>query len=186
LVCLVGLASLPAAVAGLFLADAIEAFFYGFGATGRIGLMFFITGAAFWFAERRVQKMRAMDTLTWRDAGIIGGCQALALLPGISRSGSTMVAALFLGLNRADAARFSFLLAVPVTLGAALLKLPQMFELGQVGFSPALTGFLTALISALLSIHYLLRLLKTHTFMVFAWYLLIIGAVSMASAWIVL
>lgn len=185
LLCMIVLATIPAALLGVLCADKVEALFYGEGVVWRIAALFVVTGAAFLLAERLAAHRRSLSSLTVKDAGIVGLLQALSLLPGISRSGSTMVGALFLGFNRTDAARFSFLLAVPITAGAAILKVPEMLVLGEIGVMPLLVGFVTALVSAIFTIHYLLKLLKNYSYKVFAWYLLGVGGLVLAYTWVV-
>jgi undecaprenyl-diphosphatase len=116
------------------------------------------------------------EALLWRDAVGMGLAQALALFPGVSRSGSTMAGGLALGLGRDAAARFSFLLAIPAIAGANALELPQLVRAG-VG-APEVTGFLAAMVSGYASVAVLLRYLRTHSFLPFAGYCLVAGPVA--------
>lgn len=114
-----------------------------------------------------------------RDALGMGVAQAVALLPGVSRSGSTMAAGLGLGLHRAAAARFSFLMAIPVIAGANALELPEVLEAGVGGAE--LAGFAAAFGSGLVAVTWLLRLLHRATFLPFAVYCLVFALVAGAS-----
>lgn len=120
---------------------------------------------------------RDLSTLAYREAGIVGLFQTLALFAGISRSGITMVAGLLRGLNHEDAARFSFLLATPIIFAAGLLKLPQLFGPSAAHIhGQVIAGALTAGIAAYLSVRFLTRYFTTRTLMPFAIYSLVAGA----------
>ena len=120
--------------------------------------------------------MRIARTVTWRDTFFVGAAQALALIPGLSRSGATMGGGLFVGLSHKDAARFAFLLATPIIGAAALLKMPELF--GQDGNGvrgPALAGALGAALSAAFSVRFLMRYFETRTLTPFAIYCFVAG-----------
>ncbi|GAA4870728.1 undecaprenyl-diphosphate phosphatase [Pseudonocardia benzenivorans] len=122
-----------------------------------------------------------VSRLGWRDALVVGGAQSLALLPGISRSGITMVAALRRGLRHDDAARFAFLLATPVILAAGLLKMPSLFTAAERPvLGPALVGSLVAGVAAYLSARFLSRWFHTGTLRPFAVYCVVAGLGSLA------
>jgi undecaprenyl-diphosphatase len=126
-----------------------------------------------------VQADRRLSSLTYRQAVLIGSAQILALLAGISRDGVVMVAGMFRGLSREDAARFSFLLSAPVILAAGALKIPDLFgPLGRGILGPILLGSVLSGIGAYLSIRFLLRYLRTRTLTPFGVYCLIAGLVS--------
>ncbi len=113
-------------------------------------------------------------------ATVIGSAQVLALLPGISRSGSTMVAGLFRGLSHEDAARFSFLLATPVILAAGLLKVPDLFgPLGAGIHGQVLAGSVASFVTAYLSVRYLTRYFRTRTLTPFAIYSVVLGGAAL-------
>ncbi len=123
---------------------------------------------------------RRLAGLTARDALVIGTSQCLALLPGISRSGISMVAGLVRGLSHEDAARFSFLLATPVILAAGVLKLPDLFgPLGNGIRGPVLVGSAVSFVAAYASVRWLTRWFETRTLMPFAIYCLVAGALSL-------
>jgi undecaprenyl-diphosphatase len=108
------------------------------------------------------------DRPTLRDAVVIGCAQAVALLPGVSRSGSTMGTGLAVGLRREVAARFSFLMAIPIIAGADMLELPKVLRGGI--HTPELVGFIVALVSGFAAVSFLMRYLKNHSFLPFAAY----------------
>jgi undecaprenyl-diphosphatase len=123
---------------------------------------------------------RRLDTLNYREAGIIGLFQTLALLAGISRSGITMVGGLLRGLDHEDAAKFSFLLATPVILAAGMLKLPSLAgSAGDHIHGQVAAGFLTAGVCAYAAVRFLSRYFTTRTLTPFAVYCLLAGVVSM-------
>jgi undecaprenyl-diphosphatase len=122
------------------------------------------------------QGARRLDTLEYRESGVIGVAQVLALCAGISRSGITMVAGLFRGLDHEDAARFSFLLATPIILAAGVYKLPDLLGAnGNHVRGQVLVGSLFAAITAYLSVRFLMRYFKTSTLTPFAVYCLVVG-----------
>ncbi len=122
---------------------------------------------------------RRLDTLSFKEAGIVGVAQVFALIAGISRSGITMAAGLVRGLDHEDAARFSFLLATPVILLAGLYKLPDLVGSAAKGIHfQILVGSICAFVGAYLSVRFLVRWFKTRTLWPFAVYCLVVGAVS--------
>jgi undecaprenyl-diphosphatase len=124
---------------------------------------------------------RRLETLEYREAGVIGAFQTLALLAGISRSGITMVAGLLRGLDHEDAARFSFLLATPVILAAGVYKLPDLLgPLGDGIRGQVLAGSVAAGLCAYLSVRFLMRWFETRTLTPFAIYCVVAGALAAA------
>ncbi len=162
------LATVPGALAGLLLDKWAETVFR---APGLVALMMALMGAVLWAADRRAGTGPAADGLTvsLRDALLIGFAQALAIVPGTSRSGATISAALFLGHRREAAARFSFLLALPITAGAALVKVPALVRSGA-DTTPVLVGMAAAAVSGLFAIRLLLGYVRTRTYVPFALY----------------
>ncbi|MBO0838991.1 MAG: hypothetical protein J2P28_26250, partial [Actinobacteria bacterium] len=112
---------------------------------------------------------------TFPDAVLIGAAQILALLAGISRDGVTMVAGMFAGLSREDAARFAFLLATPVIFAAGVLKIPDLWQYGRGDYGPILVGSIVSGIGAYLSVRFLVRYFRTSTLTPFAIYCLVVG-----------
>ena len=132
-------------------------------------------------AEKRSNLTRTLASIRLSDAMIIGFAQALALVPGMSRSGSTIVFALFLGFRRDDAARFSFLLGIPAIAGAGIFEFKDaLAELGTGSLGPLLVGTAVAFISGYASIAWLLRFLGSRTLLSFAGYRLILAGVIFA------
>ncbi|MCL4503595.1 MAG: undecaprenyl-diphosphatase UppP [Deltaproteobacteria bacterium] len=176
------IAVIPGAIAGVLLEHKAETVFRE---PARIALLMGGVGLLLILAEKIARHVRHMDQITFKDALYIGLSQALAIMPGVSRSGITMTTGLFLGLNRRSAAHFSFLLATPIIAGAGLYHLPKWFKEGNSGeltLLPAVLGFLAAVISSYLTIKYLLRFLQRHTFIPFAVYRLIVAAIILTLA----
>ena len=149
------------------------------GEPWQIAILLAVFGAVLWVADQRPTR-RQMDSLTIRDAVIIGTAQAAALAPGVSRSGITISAGRFLGLDRDAAARVSFLLLVPITLGAVLFKGTKDVLLGDLpaGWQgPFVVGVLAAAASGLVAIVFLLRFVQRHTYTPFVVYRLIVAAI---------
>lgn len=119
-------------------------------------------------------RLREMNDMRLVDSVAVGVAQAVAIIPGISRSGATIGTGLALGIRRDDAARFSFLLAIPALLGASLYKLPDLGS-GTLGFGSGLAGFLASLVTSYVAIAALIRFLKTNSLHPFALYCLIAG-----------
>ncbi len=124
------------------------------------------------WGERKGKHLRDFRSITFKDALILGLSQAIAIIPGVSRSGITMTAGLFRGLNRQSVARFSFLMSAPVIFGAGVYQIPAIFKQGLHPdmFIIYVTGFVTSAISGYLFIAMLLKLIKTRTFDIFAYY----------------
>ena len=143
-----------------------------------IGVVSIIMATLLAIAERSSAHRRELHTITVKDGLLVGCAQALAIIPGVSRSGSTLTASLFDHWKRDDAARFSFLLGIPaITLGG-LAELKDAFG-AQAGYAalPLLCGVLTAFVSSLLVIHFLIQYLRRKTTMVFVVYRLVFGIV---------
>ena len=169
------LATVPAAAIGYFLASRIED---AFTSPVLVSVLLMVTGFILWFSGKLFPGTKARGT--WLDALAIGVAQALAILPGISRSGSTVTAGLAVGLERKAAAEFAFLLSVPVIFGAAAVHLGDALEAGA-SSGPALAfGTLAAFLSALPAIALLLRAVTAGKLSSFAYYCWIVGAVSLA------
>jgi len=132
-------------------------------------------------AERLGPRVTKLEDVSGRDGLIVGFAQALALIPGVSRSGSTLTASLFDGWQRADAARFSFLLGVPAISLAGLVELNQAFLVSaEAGPLPLLTGIVSAAVVSWLAIDWLLKFLQSHSTWIFVAYRLIFGAALLA------
>ncbi|HSR67536.1 MAG TPA: undecaprenyl-diphosphate phosphatase [Acidobacteriota bacterium] len=171
-------ASLPAALAGAFLKDFIEQALRG-PEVVVFNLIFF--GLLLGLADLKGSQERGGEALGLRAALLIGLAQALALAPGVSRSGITITAALLLGFRRWDAARFSFIIATPLIAGAATL---QSYELlssaqGSIAFGVLAAGMTAAALSGWLCIKYFLRYLQSASLMPFVLYRLALGALAL-------
>ena len=136
-----------------------------------------------WLADRYGPRTRQLEGLTFRGATGIGLAQALALIPGVSRSGISMSAALFAGLDRADAARFSFLMATPITALAVAYEGLKLVRGEVVGAEPLtlVVGIVAAFVSGILAISVLLRYLQTRSFTVFVVYRFVLAAVVLVT-----
>lgn len=168
------LATIPAAAIGFALEDLIETSFHGGDDGSRLAIAAFLVvgAAALYAADRLGRRSRGLGELTLPAALTVGVSQALALLPGISRSGATISAGLALGLTREAAARFSFLLATPITLGAGLYASRRLFEEAHTGteWLAIGVGFGAAAVSGMLAIGFLLAWLRSRSVAVFSLY----------------
>lgn len=178
------LASVPAAAVGAFFENWIDD---TLGTPTIIAASLIGFGMVLAWSDRR-SGSQSLDSMTWRRAGLIGAAQVLALNPGTSRSGITISAGRFLGLDRWSAARFSFLLSVPITAGAALVKVGGLAADGIPDglLVPMIVGVLTSAVAGWLAVAGLLRLIRTSTFTVFVVYRVLLGAVILtvvAAGW---
>lgn len=166
---LILLGTVPAALIGYLLEDFFEEMF---ARPVAAACFLLVTAALLATSERLGRRERDLDTLDWLDALLIGLAQAMAIFPGISRSGSTIAAGLARGLRRESAARFSFLLATPIILGAGLLKLVGLAQTGNLATqTPSLiVGFVSASLVGFGCIHFLLRYLQRRPLYPFAIY----------------
>lgn len=165
-------ATIPAAIAGLTVEDLAET---AFRSPTLIAVNLMIMGVLLYAVDRLARRDKPLDGMTFRDAITIGLIQCLALLPGVSRSGSTITGARFLGFDRQSAAVFSFLMSFPVTFAAAVLKAPEAFQSG-IDAMPILVGIAAAAVSSWLAIAVLLRYVSRNSFGIFAAYRLALGA----------
>jgi len=165
-------ATIPAAVGGILLEEYAET---AFRSPALMAVTLMVMGVVLWAVDRWAVRDRALSSLGLRDAILIGFAQMLALVPGVSRSGSTMTAGRALGFDRQSAAVFSFLMSMPVTAAAALLKVPDLLRTEGVTLT-LVAGVISAGISSWLAIAVLLRYVSRHSFGVFAVYRLALGA----------
>ena len=182
LIWLLFIGSIPAGVVGLTLKRCTPSLLESPVLTG---FMFFVTAGLLVFASRRPAGSRTLREMTWVDALLIGLLQAPALLPGISRSGSTICAGLFRGLDREESAAFSFLLAIPAIGGGLLLEMKDLFasdEAIRVGdFLPLGFGLIVSFLVGLLALRWLIGWLRGGRLEYFAWYLVGLGVLVIAS-----
>lgn len=173
----IALASVPGALAGLLLDEWAES---TFRSPALVATTLAALGAVLWAADARAERGRgAGRAITLLDALLIGLSQAAAIVPGVSRSGATISMALFLGHEREEAARFSFLLATPITFGAALVKLPKLMAGADRGVLFA--GVLAAAVFGLLSIRVLLAYVRTGNYRPFVLYRFALAALVFAT-----
>ena len=175
-------AALPAAVIGLLFDDMLNAIFYNYQT---VALMLIIYGVLFIIVENRnknrVPKVETLEALTYKTALMIGLFQVLALIPGTSRSGATIIGAILIGTSRFVAAEFTFFLAIPVMVGASLLKLLK-FGLAFTGseLTILLVGMFVAFIVSVLAIKFLMGYIKKHDFKAFGYYRIVLGIIVLA------
>ena len=173
--------TVPAGLAGLLLNDFIET-------SLRSGLVIAVStigfGLVLWWSDAVGRRNRDLPALTMKDAVIIGVAQALALIPGTSRSGITITAALFLGFGREAAARFSFLLSIPLILAAGLLKTLELVEQGgATDWAAIALGAALSFVSAVVCIHLFLKFLERLGLMPFVIYRLVLGLLLLVVLW---
>lgn len=171
---LIVIGSVPASVLGVLLESLFEALF---GAPRIVSILLCVTAALLAYAEWRGRRYRDLDALRWPDALVIGMGQAIAIAPGISRSGATIAAGLWRGLQRDAAARFGFLLSAPVIIGAGIWQLKDLLDVPgwTAGLAPMVVGLLAAAIAGYLCIRFLLNYLRRGRLYPFAIYCLVVG-----------
>ena len=179
---LLAIATIPAAVAGFFLDKQAET---SWRSPYLIGGMLIAIGVLMWIAEKKGSERKSIDQVGWADGITIGVSQALALVPGTSRSGITITMGLFRGLTRATAARFSFLLSTPIIAGAVLKKLWDVHKEGGIPHDmrvPFAAGTAISGIAGALVIAVFLRYLKRNSLMPFVYYRIVFGIIVIALA----
>ena len=175
-------AFLPAAVLGFLFLKQIKAYLFN---PFVVASAFIIGGLLILWAERREHVIRAetVDDMTWRDALKVGFAQALAMIPGTSRSGATIIGGLFFGLSRRAATEFSFFLAIPTMFAATLYdvyKHRELFSASDIDLFAV--GGIVSFFSAFIAVRGLLRFISRHDFTVFAWYRIAFGLLVLISA----
>lgn len=159
-------ATIPGGIGGLLLNDYAES---TFRSPALIASTLLVMGVLLWAVDKWSARARAIEEITMRDALLVGCAQVLALIPGVSRSGSTITAGRALQLDRPSAARFSFLMSMPITFAAVVLKVPHAIRAEGLSV-PLVAGVVAAAISSLFAITVLLRYVSKHSFGVFALY----------------
>jgi len=160
------IATIPGAIIGLLLESIIET---KFRQPLLIAFNMVLLGTLMGIADKRFSGKKTFSDLKLIDSLVMGFSQSIALVPGVSRSGVTMTTGLFLGMDRTTVARFSFLMATPITLGACVLKLPHLFSNGGVT-GPLVVGIIVSAITGFLSIKYLLSFIRKYSFRIFVYY----------------
>ncbi len=181
------IAFVPAVILGLLFGKAIKAHLF---TPVVVASTFIIGGFVILWAEKRhadnpaAARIDNVDDMTWMDALKVGLVQTLAMVPGTSRSGATIIGGMLLGLSRKAATDFSFFLAMPTLIGAGAYSLYKERALLSLGDVPMFAvGLLFSFISAWLCIRWLLRYISSHSFVLFAWYRIAFGLVVLATAW---
>ncbi len=173
---------IPAAIVGVFFEDEINAFFDG--NLLLVGCMLIFTAILLFLTTKTPEKPGKVSA---PKAFLIGIMQAIAILPGVSRSGSTISLSLLLGISRENAARFSFLMVLPLIFGAMLLKIKALFDTAEAGATveisalPLIIGFIAAFASGVLACKWMIKLVKNSKLIYFALYCLIVGGIAIAS-----
>jgi undecaprenyl-diphosphatase len=172
------IATIPGVIAGYFLEEKAETIFRHpllvAGALITAGWILYLT-------DKYMKHRKDMTGINWKDSILIGLSQALAIIPGVSRSGATITAGLLMGLNRQSAARFSFLLSVPIIFGATFLKLPHLLKNGI--SLPVIVGITISAISGYLSIKYLIKFVEKTSYKIFFWYRLGLALIIALAFW---
>jgi len=168
------LGTIPIVVIGIVFADQIEG---GARDLRLVGWVLILFGIVLYLADRVTPQRKDVTDLNLRDGLIYGLAQALALVPGVSRSGATITAGRLLHYERADAARFSFLLSVPAVVGSGLFEMRHVGDAGGPAWGPTIVATLAAFVVGYASIAWLLRYLVRHGMLVFAVYRVLLGAV---------
>ena len=168
------IATIPAAIAGILFQDPIEAYLRS---PLQIAVVLAVMGLVIAFIDGRSSATRELTTLTWRDAVWIGLAQTLALMPGVSRSGATMSAGRALQFDRAAAARFSFLLSMPITLAAVLIKIKDLLAVSGNDVVTMVIGIITSALVGWLVIDLMLQWIRRIGFGWFAYYRIVMAVV---------
>jgi len=164
------IATVPGALSGFFLEKQAETVFRN---PVLIGIMLIVMGIALYWVDRKAARRKQLYGISLADSLFIGFLQALAIIPGVSRSGITMTAGRFRGLTRETAARFSFLLSTPIIFGAGVAKLDEL-SAGDLN-AAFITGVVSSAVVGFMSIGFLLRYLTERSFVVFVWYRFVVG-----------
>ena len=172
------LATIPAIIAGLLFKDPVER---AFASPVAVALFLLVTAAFLVIAERLGKRNRQLESVAWLDALVTGVFQAVSLLPGVSRSGSTITGGMLRGLDRPSAARFSFLMSVPVMIGAGVLAVKDLLQTANFSMQiPSLVvGFIVAALVGYVAIHWLLAYLSKRPLYLFAIYCLLVSVTTL-------
>jgi undecaprenyl-diphosphatase len=180
---MVFVAFLPAAVLGLMFYSTIKALLFN---PITVATALIVGGFIILYVEKRnyPPRINSIDEMGWKDALKIGFAQALAMIPGTSRSGATIMGGLIFGLSRKAAAEFSFFLAIPTMFAATVYDLYRNWEMLSLSDFPVFAvGFVTSFISAIWAVKSFIRFISNHTFVVFAWYRIAFGLIVLGSAY---
>ena len=169
------IATIPVGLAGVFFEDSVDALFSG--ALYVPAFFLFVTGTILYLSQRMTSGSINFRNITGKHALFMGLGQACAILPGLSRSGTTIAAGLVAGLDKEFAAKFSFILSIPAILGAFILQVKDIGSAMDANFLPVFLGFVAAFISGYIAIKWMLDLIQERTLDIFAYYCWIVGIV---------
>jgi len=169
---LLAIATVPGVLAGYFLENQAETAFRN---PMLVAIALAIAGWFLYLADKYMQHRKNLKEIGWKESLAIGLSQAVAIIPGISRSGATITTGLFAGLDRKSAARFSFLLSAPIIFGATVLKLPHLIKEGL--SLPIIIGVAVSTVSGYLAIKYLIKFVERTSYKIFFWYRLFLAIV---------
>ena len=183
----IAVSCVPAILVGLPFEDAIDKYLFN---APVVAAMLIVYGVAFLFIERynkrRAPRMRALSDIRWTDAALIGIFQVLAMVPGTSRSGATILGGILIGASRGLAAEYTFFLAIPTMLGASALKLIK-FGAAFTGTQIAvlLVGMAVAFVVSIVAIKFLIGYIKKHDFSAFGWYRIVLGIIVLVCFYLI-
>src|SRR6266550_7027431 len=167
------IATIPGAIGGLLLQSKAES---AFRSPQLIAIALIVLGVVLWIVDKAVDQQRILGEMRWVDALLIGLSQVIALIPGVSRSGSTITTARGLRFDRESAAEFSFLMSMPIIAAAVVLEGPKALQQGGLT-NELMAGVVASAISGWLAISILMRYVSRHSYGIFAWYRVILGLV---------
>lgn len=163
---MLAISAVPGAIFGFVLSDYAES---AFRSPLLVAGALVVMGSILWYADHHDKGTKKLADVTYADSLKIGLAQALAIIPGVSRSGATMTTGLFLGIDRSDAAKFSFMMSAPIIAGAAILKVKDISP-AMLASSAFWVAMIAAVVSSLFAIGFLLRFVRKHNFNVFVYY----------------
>ena len=169
------LATIPVGIVGVLFEDSIDALFAG--ALYVPAFFLFVTGTILYLSQRMPSGEINYDTITKKEALFMGLGQACAILPGLSRSGTTIAAGLTIGLEKEFAAKFSFILSIPAIFGAFVFQLKDIGTAMNVNFLPVFLGFVASIIAGYLAIRWMLDLIQNKSLDIFAYYCWLVGII---------
>jgi len=169
------LATVPVGIVGVLFEDSVDALFSG--ALYVPAFFLFVTGTILYLSQRMTSGEINYNTITKKEALFMGLGQACAILPGLSRSGTTIAAGLTIGLNKEFAAKFSFILSIPAILGAFVLQLKDIGSAMDANFLPVFLGFIASIIAGYMAIKWMLDLIQNKSLDIFAYYCWLMGLI---------
>ena len=169
------LATIPVGIVGVLFEDSVDALFSG--ALYVPAFFLFVTGTILYLSQRMTSGKINYDTITKKEALFMGLGQACAILPGLSRSGTTIAAGLTIGLDKEFAAKFSFILSIPAILGAFLLQAKDIGSAMDANFLPVILGFVASIVAGYMAIKWMLDLIQNKSLDIFAYYCWLMGII---------